>query len=78
MLDVEGSLLVLVYIHSILPPSYLCFAISLVISCTLIHLFVFLDTAYKLWPLTPQIYKLDGLHKIFSPFGYDIVKSKTK
>ncbi len=61
MFDVEGNLLVSIYIHNILPPFHLHLTLSLIMPCTLVHPFIFFGNVYKTWPLVFQIYKLDGL-----------------
>jgi hypothetical protein len=64
LLDVEGNLLVSIYVHSIFPPSPLCLALPLIMPCTLVHLSILkINSAYKVWPLAFQIYKLDGFIK---------------
>jgi hypothetical protein len=57
----EGSLLVLVYVHNIFPPYCLHLPLVVVMPCTLIHLSIFVNSAYKIEPLAFQIYKLDEL-----------------
>jgi hypothetical protein len=47
LLDVEGNLLVLVYIHGIFPPTCFYLVLSLIMPCTLVHPFVFFDNASK-------------------------------
>jgi phosphoribulokinase len=61
MLDAKGSLLVSVYVHSVLPSSHLHLALSLIMSCTLVHSFVLFNNGYRMQPQVPQICKLDGL-----------------
>jgi hypothetical protein len=47
LFNVEGNLLVLAYVHSIFPPSRLHLALSFIMACTLVHLFVLFSNAYK-------------------------------
>ncbi len=49
LLDAKGSLLVLVYVYIILPDFHPRLILSLVMPCTLVHLFVLLNNAYKMW-----------------------------
>ncbi len=78
LLNVEGNLLILVYVHNIFLAFCLHLALPLVMPCTLVHSFALFGNTYKTQPPTFQIYKLDGFHKILSPFGYGIMKCKTK
>jgi hypothetical protein len=61
LLYAKGDLLVLVYVHSILPPSRFHLAMSLIMPCTLIHPFILFSNAYRMQPLAFQIYKLNEL-----------------
>jgi hypothetical protein len=47
MLDVEGNLLVSIYIHNILPPFHLHLTLSFIMPCTLVHPFIFFGNVYK-------------------------------
>ncbi len=57
--DAEGSLLVLIYIHNILPPSCFHLALSRVMPCTLAHPFVLSDNDCRMQPPTFQTCKLN-------------------
>ncbi len=59
--NIENNLLVSIYIHNIFPPSRCHLVLSLVMPCTLVHMFVLFYNTYKTKPLILQIYKLDGL-----------------
>jgi hypothetical protein len=48
LLDVEGNLLIPIYVHNILPLFHLHLALSLIMPCTLVHLFVFFGIVYKM------------------------------
>jgi hypothetical protein len=62
LLDAKGKLLVSIYVNSIFPPFLLHLALPLVMLCTLVQLSILkISSAYKMWPLVFQIYKLDGL-----------------
>ncbi len=47
LFDVEGNYLVLVYVHSILPPFRFHLVLSLIMPCTFVHPFVFSITLIK-------------------------------
>jgi hypothetical protein len=47
MFNLEGNLLVLVYVHNIPLAFHLHLALSLVMPCTLVHSFVFFNNVYK-------------------------------
>jgi hypothetical protein len=61
LINVEGNLLVLVYVHNIFIAFRLHLVLSLVMPCTFVHLFVLFGNTYKTQPPTFQIYKLDGI-----------------
>ncbi len=61
LFNVGDNLLIYVYVHNILPPFHLHLALSFVVPCPLVHMFVFFNNTYNTQPLVFQIWKLDGL-----------------
>jgi hypothetical protein len=61
LFDVESNLLVVIYVHNILPPLHFHLVLSFIIPCTLVHLSKLVGSICKMWLLVLQICKLDGL-----------------